>query len=135
MARTFDKQVLLDITVNLVPMAVLIGFLAMILVFDPWTDLSLIGGIQQYLLIVIPLLALAWITKRSVEAIEASDTPVEPAGVGHEDDSDDRPADQQTPAASTTPATDGIRDDAPGAGSRPGREADRSVDAAEGTPR
>ncbi|AWB27471.1 DUF6684 family protein [Halococcoides cellulosivorans] len=82
MSRTFDKQVVLDITVNLVPMAVLLGFVAMIALLDPWSDLGLVPGIQQYLLILIPLLALAWITKVAVEAIERSGGEVEPAGVG-----------------------------------------------------
>ncbi|MFW6436387.1 MAG: DUF6684 family protein [Halococcoides sp.] len=82
MSRTFDRQVILDITVNLVPMAVLLGFVAMIALLDPWTDLGLVGAIQQYLLILIPLLALAWVTKIAVEAIDRSGGEVEPAGIG-----------------------------------------------------
>lgn len=106
MGRTFDRQVLLDITVNLVPMAVMIGFLVMIALFDPWTELGLIGGIQQYLLIAIPLFVLAWITKISVEAIERSDAEIEPAGVGtaEREGRPDGPAVESF--GSTTTATD-----------------------------
>ncbi|GGL61424.1 DUF6684 family protein [Halocalculus aciditolerans] len=81
MVNIFEKDVLLDITVNLIPLVIITIFTAMILVVEPWGG-SLLGRIEQLLLLVLPFIGLAILTYWAAQKIEGAPGEVEPAGVG-----------------------------------------------------
>ncbi|MGB9986361.1 DUF6684 family protein [Salarchaeum japonicum] len=69
-ANLLDKDVLLDLTVNFVPLAILAFFTAMFVVFNPWADEGLFGLVLQYALLVLPFIALAILTYAAAKRIE-----------------------------------------------------------------
>ncbi|WP_227356843.1 DUF6684 family protein [Haladaptatus salinisoli] len=58
---TFDRETLLDITVNVVPMLILLFFVVLFTVWTPWEGQPLIYAISHFLTI-FPLLVLALLT-------------------------------------------------------------------------
>ncbi|GAA0654017.1 DUF6684 family protein [Salarchaeum japonicum] len=69
-ANLFDKDVLLDLTVNIIPLAIIAFFTAMFVVFNPWADEGLFGLVLQYTLMVLPFIALAVLTYAAAKRIE-----------------------------------------------------------------
>lgn len=66
----FTKEVLLDTLVNLVPLGIITFFLAVFLVFDPWSGGSLLGRVIQFGLLAAPFIFLAILTYLAAERIE-----------------------------------------------------------------
>ncbi|WP_266076186.1 DUF6684 family protein [Haladaptatus caseinilyticus] len=60
--RVFDRETLLDITVNVVPLGILAFFFAVFLAFSPWSDGSSLVGLISLALVVIPFVGLAVLT-------------------------------------------------------------------------
>lgn len=59
--RVFDRETLLDATVNFIPMGMIVFFTAMFLLMNPWED-SLIITVTAYMQLVIPFVSMAVIT-------------------------------------------------------------------------
>lgn len=70
MAReTWDRETLLDVLVNVVPLAVLVVFMVLFLLVTPWgLDLSA-ASLLQFGLIVSMILSLGYLTKVTAERI------------------------------------------------------------------
>lgn len=58
---TFDRETLLDLTVNVVPLAIILFFAALIVVFDPFGSDIVVVGLAE-LLHVVPFVVLAVVT-------------------------------------------------------------------------
>jgi len=59
--RVFDKETLLDITVNVVPLGILVFFLALFIALDTWSG-SLLVDVVSWALIVVPFVLLGLLT-------------------------------------------------------------------------
>lgn len=70
-ADIFDKEVLLDLTVNFVPLGIMAFFIALFLVYNPWATGSTLGAVIQMALIVLPFIGLSILTYVSAKRIEA----------------------------------------------------------------
>ncbi|MEE6211377.1 DUF6684 family protein [Salarchaeum sp. III] len=68
--KVFDKDVLLDLTVNIIPLAIIAFFAALFAVFNPWANEGLFGMVLQYALLVLPFIALAVLTYAAAKRIE-----------------------------------------------------------------
>ncbi|MFB6081161.1 MAG: DUF6684 family protein [Haloferacaceae archaeon] len=66
----FTKQVLLDVSVNIVPLCVLGAFLAMFVSITPWGSGGSFGSILQVALVVAPFVGLAVLTYVAARKIE-----------------------------------------------------------------
>ena len=58
---TFDRETVLDATVNFIPLGMIVFFTAMFLLLDPWDDPILIT-LTSYGLLVMPFVSLAILT-------------------------------------------------------------------------
>lgn len=70
--KTFDRETLLDLTVNFVPLFIILFFVGAFLVFAPWGRGGL-ATVLQYLLLLVPFAALAYLTYISGKAIAGSE--------------------------------------------------------------
>lgn len=69
MATIFDRETLLDLTVNVVPLGIILIFGVGYLIFNPWADDGLFGNLLMIGLHVVPFVALAVLTYVSGKAI------------------------------------------------------------------
>ncbi|WP_458187328.1 DUF6684 family protein [Haladaptatus sp. NG-WS-4] len=70
--RVFDRETLLDLTVNIIPLGIMAFFLVLSLVLSPWTGSFLIDVIG-WGLIVVPFVLLALLTYVAAIKIEGTD--------------------------------------------------------------
>lgn len=73
-ARLFDRDTILDITVNLVPLAILRFFFVVFMVLNPWDGGLTLKRIIQFVLIGWIFTALAVLTYFAAKAIEGPET-------------------------------------------------------------
>jgi hypothetical protein len=67
--RIFDKETILDLSVNVIPLVIILFFTVLFLVVNPWGDLGLFVGLVAFGLLVIPFVGLALLTYLSGLAI------------------------------------------------------------------
>ncbi|WP_435152930.1 DUF6684 family protein [Haladaptatus sp. DFWS20] len=60
--RVFDRETLLDITVNVVPLGIMAFFFVLFLAFSPWSSGSSLVGLISLGLVVVPFIGLALLT-------------------------------------------------------------------------
>ena len=66
--RTFDRETLLDLTVNVIPLGIILFFVALFLVIRPWEQNLFLMAVSMALLVV-PFVGLALLTYLSGRAI------------------------------------------------------------------
>lgn len=69
----FDKDTMLDLTVNIVPLGILGFFIVGFLLFNPWSGMSLLEGVVAQLLMIVPFVALAILTYVAAVKIEGGE--------------------------------------------------------------
>ncbi|WP_233740989.1 DUF6684 family protein [Halobaculum saliterrae] len=69
MAEIFDRDTLLDLTVNVIPLGIILFFVAAFVLIDPFGGLDFYGRVLQMGLLAFPLVALAILTYVSGKAI------------------------------------------------------------------
>ncbi|MFC7070938.1 DUF6684 family protein [Halobaculum lipolyticum] len=69
MARIFDRDTLLDLTVNVIPLGIILFFVAAFVLVDPFGELDFYGRVLQMGLLAFPFVALAILTYVSGKAI------------------------------------------------------------------
>jgi hypothetical protein len=112
--RIFDRETLLDLTVNIVPLAIMAFFVVVFLVVNPWGVDPLASGIQ-FALLLAPFVLLAILTYLSGKAIagdetaESAETEAEAAALEAGEDGVDGNAEGETAdgrAADPEPTTE-----------------------------
>jgi len=95
MAATFDRDTLLDLLVNVIPLAIIAFFVAAFALFDPFGGDTL-GRVMQVVLLVAPFVALAVLTYVSGKAISTDEKRAEVYHQGQAtlDDAEPRHADE-----------------------------------------
>ncbi|MFB6126435.1 MAG: DUF6684 family protein [Halolamina sp.] len=105
-AKTFDKETLLDLTVNFIPLFIISFFIVGFAVFSPWgLDFGDLGTIMQYVLLLFPFIGLSILTYISGKAI---------AGTEEEEEEADAEAIETTDDAESAPTVadaNGVSDD------------------------
>ncbi|MFD1512737.1 DUF6684 family protein [Halomarina rubra] len=81
-----DRETLLDITVNLIPMGILLFFIGLSLVYSPFPPSLFMSG-MSHLLTVVPLVLLALLTYVAAKVIARDERQLEARS-----STDDRPA-------------------------------------------
>ncbi|MFC7136051.1 DUF6684 family protein [Halobaculum litoreum] len=109
MARIFDRDTLLDLTVNVIPLGIILFFVVAFVLVDPFGGLDFYGRVLQMGLLVFPFVALAILTYVSGKAIAGDEkrSPVffqgqatmEGAQTRHEAEADIEAADEAAAAA------------------------------------
>ncbi|WP_435360727.1 DUF6684 family protein [Haloarchaeobius sp. DFWS5] len=87
--KVFDKDTILDLTVNIIPLGIMLFFLVLFVpsIYGPWPWESTYS-LLQVALIVVPFIGLAVLTYFSALAIEGDAVESEQAGhAGHEHES------------------------------------------------
>ncbi|WP_435126791.1 DUF6684 family protein [Halobaculum sp. D14] len=69
MATIFDRDTLLDLTVNAIPLGIILFFVAVFLALDPWGGMDTLGKVLQMGLLAFPFVALAILTYVSGKAV------------------------------------------------------------------
>ncbi|WP_321169945.1 DUF6684 family protein [Halobaculum sp. CBA1158] len=69
MAEIFDRDTLLDLTVNAIPLGIILFFVAVFVLVDPFGGLDFYGRVLQMGLLAFPFVALAILTYVSGKAI------------------------------------------------------------------
>lgn len=69
MAEIFDRDTLLDLTVNVIPLGIILFFVAAFVLIDPFGGLDFYGRVLQMGLLAFPFVALAILTYVSGKAI------------------------------------------------------------------
>ncbi|WP_277554243.1 DUF6684 family protein [Halobaculum limi] len=69
MAGIFDRDTLLDLTVNVIPLGIILFFVVAFVVIDPFSGLDFYGRVLQMGLLVFPFVALVILTYVSGKAI------------------------------------------------------------------
>lgn len=69
----FDKDTMLDLTVNLVPLGILAFFIVGFLLVNPWGGLDLLTGVVAHALMLFTFLALAVLTYVAAVKIEGGE--------------------------------------------------------------
>lgn len=69
-SELFTREVLLDISVNIIPLFILVIFLAVFVLYAPWGIGRSLASIIQLSLIVLPLVGLALLTYVGAKKIE-----------------------------------------------------------------
>ncbi|QDX39659.1 DUF6684 family protein [Salarchaeum sp. JOR-1] len=69
-ADLLDKDVLLDLTVNFIPLAIIAFFAVLFVVFNPWASEGLFGMVLQISILAIWFVALAILTYAAAKRIE-----------------------------------------------------------------
>ena len=77
MADIFDKDTLLDLTVNVIPLGIILFFVVVFLVVDPFSGLGAYGQVLSMGLLVVPFVALAILTYVSGKAIAGDEKRAE----------------------------------------------------------
>ncbi|WP_251344045.1 DUF6684 family protein [Haloplanus halophilus] len=70
--KVFDRETLLDLTVNFIPLFIILFFIVGYAVFNPF-DIGTTGRILQYVLLVAPFVLLAILTYLSGKAISLAE--------------------------------------------------------------
>ncbi|WP_273834978.1 DUF6684 family protein [Halococcus sp. PRR34] len=70
--RTFDRETLLDLTVNVIPLGIILFFVVLFLVVRPWEQNLFLTAVSMALLVV-PFVALALLTYFSGRAIAGAE--------------------------------------------------------------
>jgi len=74
--KVFDRETLLDLTVNIIPLGILLFFVAAFAVFNPWgTDLLMSG--LQFAIVIVTAILLTILTYYSGKAISAAENEME----------------------------------------------------------
>lgn len=68
--RLFTKDVVLDVSVNIIPLGVILLFSLMFLVMSPWSIPASLLGVVQYLPVLIGFVGLAVLTYVGARKIE-----------------------------------------------------------------
>ncbi|WP_458206496.1 DUF6684 family protein [Haladaptatus sp. NG-SE-30] len=68
----FDRETILDLTVNIIPLGIMAFFLVLFIVLSPWTG-SLFIDVIGWGLIVVPFVLLALLTYVAAKKIETTD--------------------------------------------------------------
>ena len=69
MTRIFDRDTMLDLTVNVIPLGIILFFVVAFVLVDPFGGLDFYGRVLQMGLLVFPFVALAILTYVSGKAI------------------------------------------------------------------
>ncbi|GAA0300151.1 hypothetical protein GCM10009066_12900 [Halarchaeum salinum] len=69
----FEKEVLLDIAVNIIPLAIIVVFAAVFFVANPWANDTTFSRVLQYALLVLPFVGLAILTYVAARRIEVEE--------------------------------------------------------------
>lgn len=77
MTATFDKETLLDLVVNVIPLAIIGFFVFAFVLFDPFAGGDSLGRAIQLLLLLAPFVALAILTYVSGKAIAGDEKRAE----------------------------------------------------------
>lgn len=85
-SSVFDKDTLLDLTVNIVPLAILAFFFVVFVALNPWGSGVSLERAIQFVLVGWVFVALAVLTYVAAKRIEASDHDVEEHGLGDADE-------------------------------------------------
>lgn len=72
-SSVFDKDTLLDLTVNIVPLGILAFFMAVFLITNPWETGNTLERVLQFVLVGWMFVGLAVLTYFSAKAIESGD--------------------------------------------------------------
>ncbi|GGN19384.1 DUF6684 family protein [Halarchaeum nitratireducens] len=72
-SSVFEKEVLLDIAVNIIPLAVIVVFAAVFLVVNPWANDTTFSRVLQYALLVLPFIGLSILTYAAARRIEVEE--------------------------------------------------------------
>ena len=75
-AKIFDKETLLDLTVNIVPLGIIMGFIVLFAVYDPF-GYDVLGTPIMFGLLLFPFVALAILTYLSGKAIAGDEKRAE----------------------------------------------------------
>lgn len=70
--KTFDRETLLDLLVNVIPLGIIAFFLVVYTVYNPF-GVDLFGSTLQYALLVLPFVALTILTYLSGKAIASAE--------------------------------------------------------------
>ena len=74
--RIFDKDTLLDLTVNIIPLFIILFFVVVFAVINPW-GFDPLGSGLQYAVLIAPFVALAVLTYLSGKAIAGAEKSTE----------------------------------------------------------
>jgi len=69
-SRIFNRETLLDLVVNMIPIVIMLIFLVLFALYNPWPGNAFMSGLGLALVIV-PLILLAILTYLAADAIEA----------------------------------------------------------------
>lgn len=132
----FDKETILDLTVNFVPLFIILFFIGVLLVTNPWSDIGSFGLIIALGLHVVPFVSLALLTYVSAKIIagdektktvfppgQATVPNTPPLEEDHGDDSESAAIEGTTTGTPATEDDAGAANDGTGAGDEPGADA------------
>ena len=137
MAATFDRDTLLDLLVNVIPLVIIAFFVVAFALFDPFGGDTL-GRVIQVVLLVAPFVALAVLTYVSGKAISSDEDRAEVYHQGQAtlDDAEPRHADETAALdggdavdANETADADGVVDTDETAGADGAVDTDETADA------
>ncbi|WP_435063640.1 DUF6684 family protein [Halobaculum sp. EA56] len=77
MAEIFDRETLLDLTVNVIPLGIILFFVVAFVLIDPFEGLDFYGRVLQMGLLAFPFVALAILTYVSGKAIAGDEKRAE----------------------------------------------------------
>lgn len=77
MTATFDRETLLDLLVNVIPLAIIAFFVLVFALFDPFGGSDSLGRAIQLILLLAPFLALAILTYISGKAVAGDENRAE----------------------------------------------------------
>ena len=128
--RTFDRETLLDLTVNVIPLGIILFFVVVFLLIRPWEWNPFVTAISMGLLVV-PFVALALLTYLSGRAISEAEKSETSAAALDESFDEPSPVESgETEASADT--SEGVIDDEAAAmddGSDTGEDADADENA------
>lgn len=76
MARTFDRETLLDLTVNAIPLGILLFFVVVFAVYNPW-GVAPVATALQFAIVGVTFFALAVLTYYAGKAISEAESEME----------------------------------------------------------
>jgi len=74
--KVFDRETLLDLTVNIIPLGILLFFIVAFAVFAPWGTDPLISGLQ-FAIVIVTAILLTVLTYYSGKAISTAENEME----------------------------------------------------------
>ena len=108
--RVFDRETLLDLTVNVIPLGIILFFVPVFLIITPWRP-DFFTQLISMALLVVPFVALAMLTYFSGRAIAQAEEAQESAAA-IDDSFDDSPAvESGSETGANAEMTDGVTDD------------------------